>query len=127
MNNLWTKSAAALVVGGAMLATSMPADAQRYRDRYYRDRDRTGTAVVAGVAGLAIGAALASRNSRYYDRGYYNDYYYDGPRYRGYDRRYYDGPRYRGYHRGYYGGRYRCETRRVWDPYLGRRVRVRYC
>ena len=69
------------------------------------------------AAGLAIGAALASGDRRYdYDRRYYrqrgyyptNGYYYrdNYRRYRGYDR---------------------CSVRRVYDPYLGRTVRVRYC
>jgi hypothetical protein len=133
MNNFIVK-ATSIALGAATLAvTATPAEAQRGRgydrydrhdryDRYdrYNRRDRGGSAIAAGVAGLAIGAALSSRNR--YDRGYYGDgYYYDGPRYRdsyySYDRPY----RYRGYDRG------GCYTRRVWDPYYGRRVRVRYC
>jgi len=125
--NLLTKATAVTLGAATLVATAAPADAQRYRDRYHRHHDRTGTAIVAGVAGLAIGAALASSSrDRYYDRGYYDrDYYYDGPRYRYRTRYYYDRPYYRGY-RGYRGHR-DCYTRRVWDPYIGRRVRVRYC
>lgn len=92
-----------------MLVAASPAEAQRYGGGY-RGRDNGGTAVVAGIAGLAIGAALASNGDRgrYYDRGYderavYADpYYYErGPIYRsGYDG-YYEQ---RGYHRDGYRG-----------------------
>ncbi len=121
MRNLMTKATLGVALGAAVLTAAVPADAQRYR--HHRHRDHTGTAVVAGLAGLAVGAALTS-SSRYdrgynynrgYDRGYYNDGYYD--------RGYYDRRAYRGYDRGYV----RCHTRRVYDPYIGRRVRVRYC
>ncbi|WP_448659448.1 hypothetical protein ACPVPU_03040 [Sphingomonas sp. CJ99] len=118
-------------LGAALVATTLtaaaPAEAQRYR---YRDRDRGGdvaaAAIVGGIAGIVIGSALADRDRgrRYgYDRGW-DDRRWD------YDRRYY---RNRGYYpaNGYYAQRYRdygqCEVRRVWDPYEGRRVRVRYC
>ena len=71
---------AALVASATMAAA--PAEA-RHRD-YGRGHDRTGTAIIAGVAGLAIGAALASgsRRGSYYNDGYDNDGYYDR-RYRG--------------------------------------------
>lgn len=124
-----TKAVLGLTLGATALTAAAPADAQRYR---YRDRDNTGTAVVAGIAGIAIGAALASSSrDRYYDRydrRYYdydrNYYDYDRPYYR--DRGYYprDGYYYRHYEqRGWRG----CSVRRVYDPYIGRRVKVRYC
>ncbi|MFS0736033.1 hypothetical protein ABC347_03185 [Sphingomonas sp. 1P06PA] len=143
MRKLITGSTTALMLGAATIATTViptaPADAQRWRGDgfrgggfnrgwnrggwnrgyygrgygwnrgYYRGRDRTGVAIGAGLLGLGLGAAIASSNrDRYYDRGYYGGGYYD---------------------RGYYGGGWGrdCYTRRVWDPYLGRRVRVRYC
>jgi hypothetical protein len=63
--------------------------------------------VAAGVAGLAIGAALADSG-----RGRYVDGYYYGPPAYAYE--YYYGP-------GYYGPR-RCATRAIWDPYRGRYI-----
>ncbi|WP_380784862.1 hypothetical protein [Sphingomonas sp. R86521] len=95
------KIALAVALGASTLAVAAPAEAQRYGA--YRGRDDGSTAIVAGVAGLALGAVLASsanrRDGGYYDRGYdgpivaypqaYDGYYagtyprYDG--YRGYD------------------------------------------
>lgn len=122
MKNLVTKGVIALALGATALATAAPAEAQRYRGGY-RHHDGAGTALVAGVAGLAIGAALASG-----DRGYYYDdypaypypyyreaypapYYYAEPYpypypyvYRSYGPRYYHG--YRGGYGGYHGGGY---------------------
>ena len=97
----------AVALGASALAIASPAEAQRYGG--YRGRDNGDTAVIAGVAGLAIGAALASSARRddgyYYDQGYegpivaypqvYDGYYEGG--YRGYDS-------YRGYN-GYYARR----------------------
>ena len=119
------KFAQRVVLGFAMGAAALTAfapsaEAQRYRGGYghhYRGHDDTGTAIVAGIAGLAIGAAIASSNNdrRYdYDRGYYRDHGYYPT----------DGYYYRNHYRSYRGY---CETRRVCDPYLDRPVRVRYC
>src|SRR4051812_21706332 len=105
---------AALTFGGAVAAAAIPATAEArdwhggnrgYYGGHYRHHDN-GTAIVAGIAGLAIGAALADsgRHHTYYRSGYY-DY--------GYAPSYYD-----------YGYR-TCESRHwVWDPYIGRRVLV---
>lgn len=132
MRKILTAAVAALSLMGGVAATATSAEARPY-DRNYRHRGNDhGDAVVAGIAGLAIGAALASsnrdrgyyRDGRYYDRGYNNRGYYS----RGYAPRYYD----RGYTRGYYAPpryayRQRCQTVRVWDPYYGRTVRERRC
>lgn len=129
MRNFLTSGMAAVLAVGAVLATAGPANADgryhRYRDR---DNDEVAAAIIGGVAGLALGAALSSGSRR--DRGYYyydNGYRYD-PRYDSY----YRGGYYRdGYYRdGYYGRRHRyadrtCITRdRVYDPYIGRRVTI---
>lgn len=124
-----TKAVLGLTLGATALTAAAPAEAQRYR---HRDRDNTGTAIVAGIAGIAIGAAIAgSSRDRYYDR--YDRRYYDYDRhYYDYDRPYYrdrgyyprDGYYYRHYERRGWRG---CSIRRVYDPYLGRRVKVRYC
>ncbi len=125
MKTIITKTVLGLTLGATALTAAAPAEAQRYR---YRDRDNAGTAIVAGIAGVAIGAAIAGssrdryydRRYRSYDRGYYNyDNYY---RQRGYY------PRESGYYRDYERRGWRgCTVRRVYDPYLGQRVRVRYC
>jgi len=128
-------------MGAALAATALtaavPAEAQRYGG--YRHHDRrgdAGLAVAAGIAGLAVGTAIASRNDRFYGPGYgyrggFRGGYY-GPRYNGfYDRGFYD----RGYYgprRGFYGPGYggfggRCFVTRRWDPYYGAPVRVRVC
>jgi hypothetical protein len=136
--NIVKKAALGLALGATALAAAAPANAQRwggyrggyhggyyggyhgggygYRGYGYRGYRGDGTAVVAGIAGLAIGAAIASNNNRRYDydRGYYRDRGYypaDGYYYREYERR------------GWYG----CDVRRVWDPYIQQRVLIRYC
>jgi hypothetical protein len=111
MTSLTKKLALGAVLGATVLTAAAPADAQRYRN--YRHRDNTGAAVFAGVAGLAIGAALASDHRYDYDRGYYRQHGYYPT----------DGYYYRNDYRGYDN----CYTRRQWDPYMHRRVLVRYC
>jgi hypothetical protein len=121
MTNFVKKAVLGAVMGATVLAAAAPAaEAQRYRGGYhggygYRHHDDTGTAIVAGIAGLAIGAAIAGNDRRYdYDRRYYRDHGYYPT----------DGYYYRNHYRSYRGY---CEVRRVYDPYLGRRVAVRYC
>ena len=117
------------VLGTALAASTLvaaaPANAQYYRG--YRGHrgggDTAAGAIIGGIVGLGLGAAIASSNNRdrYYDRGYYNDGYYSAPPrvvyreryyqqppvvvYRDYDRGYYNRGYYddRGYRRGYYG------------------------
>jgi hypothetical protein len=123
MRKFIASALAALTFGGAVMATAAPAQADsRHHRSYYRHHHSGGntaaTAAIAGIAGLAIGAALAdgngrSRSSSYYSRGYYDNGYRYDPRYDGYYGDYYDrGPRI-------------CISReRVWDPYIGRRVSI---
>lgn len=138
MNSLMKKIGLGLALGATALTVSAPADAQRYRGGYgggyggyhrgYGGYDRGGTAVVAGIAGLAIGAALASnRNDRYRD-GYYREHgynaYYDDGYYR--DHGYYPNDGYYAYRRGR-GGYDGCYIERRWDRYYDRPVNVRIC
>jgi len=118
MTNVLTKVGLGVALAATSLTVAAPAEAQRY---YHRDRGSdAGTAIVAGIAGLAIGAAIASSSNdryydnRYYDRGYNDRYYYDrAPRYNYYQPR--------------YNYRQHCRTQRVWDGYERRYVRVRHC
>ncbi|AJP73961.1 hypothetical protein [Sphingomonas hengshuiensis] len=115
MATILKKAVLGAAMGASVLTVMAPtAEAQRYR--HYRDRDNTGVAIVAGVAGLALGAALANDRRYDYDRRYYRE--------RGYYPR--DGYYYRQHYR-HYRGYETCNVRRVWDPYEGRRVLVRYC
>src|SRR5687767_10631148 len=97
MRKLLTTALAAVTAAGAALATAAPAQAERYRHyRHHRDNDdAVAAAILGGVAGLALGAALSSNGGR--SRTYYNGYSYD-PRYDGYRGGYYRD-------RGYYGDR----------------------
>jgi hypothetical protein len=126
MHKFIATALAALTFGGAVLATAAPAQADS-RHRYYRGHHHSGgntaaAAAIAGIAGLAIGAAIADGNGRsrsggYYSGGYSRGYYDNGYRY---------DPRYDGYSGDYYGrGPRTCITReRVWDPYIGRHVSI---
>lgn len=84
----------ALIAAFALGATTLASPAEA-RDRH-RDRgDDAALAIGAGIIGLAVGAAIASNNDRYYDGGYY------GPR-RGYAAYGYPRSYYPAYPRGYY-------------------------
>lgn len=115
--------AAVLAVAGLASATTVQA-----RDRY-RDggSDDAVIAIGAGIVGLAIGAALADRDDRYYnDRGWhsnrryvrvsgYDDYYYYYPNS---PRRYYRDRHFNRHYRNWYGrnGYDRWDRRRDrWD------------
>lgn len=126
MNSMLKKAGLGIALAATALTAAVPADAQRYR--HYRGHDDGGTAIVAGIAGLAIGAAIASdhRDDRYRDR-YYAErgfaYDYDDNYYRSHN--YYPND-------GYYAQRYqrdysRCYVERRYDRYYGRDVRVRVC
>ncbi|MEP9400761.1 hypothetical protein [Sphingomonas sp. VNH70] len=126
MKTLLTKAGLGVTLAATALTAAAPADAQ-WRRGYYRDRgNAAGAAVVAGIAGLAIGAALTAPRDRFYRDRYYRDrgFAYD------YDDRFY---RQRGFYPndGYYAYRYqnynRCWVERRYDPYYDRTVRVRVC
>ena len=125
MRKILTAAVAALTLAGGMAATTVPAEAQGhggfhgggggfhggggfrgggfrgggFRGGGFRGR---GFGVGAGLAGFALGAALA--DPYYYGPGYYDGYGY-------------------GYGYGYGGG---CALR-VWDPYWGRWTVRYYC
>ena len=124
MRNMVRKAGLAIALGATALATTAPADAQRYGGYrgggyhgggYHRGGiGAGGAAVLGGLVGLGVGAAIASNNRPYYGGGY--GYYGPGPRY--------------GYYNGYYNGGYyapRCWNQWRFDPYWGRNVRVRVC
>ena len=115
MRKFLTSTLAALIFGGAIAATALPSQAGSYRHRgHHKHNDATAAAIIAGIAGLAIGAAIVgSYNDRrdYRTRGYYDPHY-----------------RYR-YKPGYAHARrhsyHICIRReRVWDPYADRVVMV---
>ncbi len=110
--NIIKKLTFGAVLGATVLTAAAPADAQRYRGHYRHHDD--GGAIVAGIAGIAIGAAIAGNDRRYdYDRRYYRDHgYYPTNGY---------------YYRNNYRRYNNCYVRRTWDPYVHRNVSVRYC
>jgi len=126
MKTLFTKAALAMALGATALTVAAPAEAQRYGGGY-RHNDGTGTAIIAGVAGLAIGAAIASSNN--HRGGYYEDRgYYEGRGY--YDQRGYDYRRYHRHHHdrdgrdgrdGYYNDGYNGNGGYYGNGYQGRR------
>ena len=118
MNGLIKKAGLGIALAATALTTAVPADAQRYgRGGYgyrgHRGGDAVGAAVLGGILGLGVGAAIAGSNrNRYYDRGYYNDGYYRGPPVRS-------------YYRDDYRPRCWSEWRR--GGYYGDPVRVQVC
>lgn len=134
---------AAVTFGGAIVSVAAPAQAQDYYQGYsrsYGDYGRShhnnsaSTAVIAGIAGLAIGAALASSSQK--NRNAYSGSYYD-PRYRsgyngyagdyrsGYDDDDWGATSGYGQSYGYSSGYSICELNQLsYDPYSGRQVIV---
>jgi hypothetical protein len=105
-------------LGAALAATALtglasPAEAQ-YRGHYYGHGDATGAALIGGLAGLAIGAAIAT--SANHDRARYYDDRYDRPNYPA-----------DGYYAAGYRGYGHCWTEPRFDPYWHRDVPVRVC
>ena len=111
MTKFFRKTALGLALAASVTMAAAPAEA---RDRYGRHRgggDDAAIAIAAGIAGLAIGAAVSSDNhGRYYnDRDYRDSSYY--PRYR--ESYYYNSyPQYNGYYYNNYDQRYRDYDRR---------------
>lgn len=98
---LFGTAAAAAAIGAMTFAVS-PAEARRYHDRN-RSNNNSGAVIVAGIAGVAIGAALAgSGRSRQYGGYYGQPQRYYGNNYYGQPQRYY-GNNYYGQPQGYYG------------------------
>ncbi len=123
MRKIFTKAVLGAVLGTTVLAAATPAQAQW---RGYRRGPGPGAVVAAGVAGVAIGAAIASRPR----------YFGPGPRFVGPGP--WAGPGFYGPGPGFYGpgpwagpGFYRpypvCFVRQRWDPYWGGFVPVRIC
>ena len=106
MKKILTGALAALTLGGVVLGGASQASARDWD--HHGDR---GAAVVAGIAGLAIGAALAS------DHPYYAPapVYYRAP-----PPAYYEGPAYYSYER-------HCRVEWRWDRHWGHYERVRAC
>ena len=117
MNKILTGALAALTLGGTVLGGASTASAREW-DHHH---DNGGAAVAAGIAGLAVGAALASSNNGY-DRGYYDrGYYAPQPAYSyAPEPTYYQGP-------VYYSSYRNCRVQWRWDRRWGRYERGRAC
>lgn len=115
MNGWMKKAGLGAVLAATVITTAAPAEAQRWR-RYDRGRggDVAAGAILGGIVGLGVGAAIANGNR---DRYYYDDGYYYGPRprYRGYYAPPPPPPRY--YYRDYYGPRYYAPPPRYYGYY----------
>jgi len=114
MKTFLKKAGLGVALGATAIGlTAAPAQAQRwhrYHHYHHHHGDSTGAALLGGLVGLGIGAAIASDNNDYYDRGYYAP---PPPPPTVYEYR--------------YDYRPRCWTQWRWDPYWGRNVRVRVC
>lgn len=120
MRKYLTSGVAALTAAGALAATATPAAAQPHggfhggfhSGGFHHDHGDWGIGVGAGLAGFALGAALASPYNYgpgyYYGPSYYPGYYYGPGAYYG------------------YGASTCVGSRQVWDPYYGRWVWRRY-
>lgn len=111
MNDFLKKAGLAGAMAATALTVAAPAEAQRWHRRDRGD-DVAAGAIIGGIVGLGVGAAIASSNrDRYYDRGYYygprRGYrgYYGPPPRRFYRDRYYAPRPYWGPPRGYYRDR----------------------
>lgn len=105
MKKYFTSAVAVFSLAGVAVASTPAEAASRYDHDYRNGGHGTNGAVVAGVAGLAIGALLVSGvRSRGYDRGYGGGYY-GGARtgYYGQPQVYYGQPSYGFGNQGYYG------------------------
>ncbi len=97
MRKIITTGLIAATLAGSLAIGSTASAEERHHGR------GDGAAVAAGIAGLAVGAAIAGSHPRYYD----DDYYYGRPY-------------------GYYYGRH-CRNYTVWDPYAYAYVVRRQC
>ena len=88
MTKFWKKAVLGAALAASTVTAVSPAAAEPWRGGYHRGGgDAAGAAIVGGVIGLALGAAIASgHHDRDYDRGYYNEGYVypDNPVYEGY-------------------------------------------
>ncbi len=118
MNGFLKKAGLGAALAATALVAAAPADARGwggYRGYGHRGGDAGAAALVGGIVGLGVGAAIASssRPAYYGYGGYYAPpppppppvYYYERP--------YYHYPR--------------CWTSWRWDPYWGRDVPMRVC
>ena len=120
MNGFLMKAGLGTAMAATALAAAAPAEAQRWRGRGYdRGGDVAAGALIGGVIGLGLGAAIASNNNRGPYRGGYGYNGYDGYARRGWGPQPY-------YHDYRYNYRPRCFRQWRYDPYYGR-VPVRVC
>ena len=121
MRKLITGALTALTLATTLSVGATAAQADDWHGRgHYRgggyDRGRgpgVGAVVGAGILGLAVGAAVAGHDRRYYDGP--PPVYYRGP-----PPAYYSGP-------GYYSYADDCRVYYRWDPYWRRYVELERC